>query len=124
MFILGDFFIRVVIMKKEYRVKKGSDIERIMKQRQSFGNKYFVMYKLYRGDQNHFRYAISVPKKLGHAVDRNKIKRQIRSIIAGFKIKDGYDLFIVCKPMANQLTFNNIQIHLEDFFVRLDVKGE
>ena len=62
-------------MKKEYRVKKGSEIESIMKKRLSTGNRYFVVYKKENHENTHFRTAISVSKKFGNAVKRNKIKK-------------------------------------------------
>jgi len=40
-------------MKKEYRVKKSSDIEMIVKTKQSTGNKYFVVYKKENHDNTH-----------------------------------------------------------------------
>jgi ribonuclease P protein component len=95
-------------MKKEYRVKKGSDIEMIMKTRQSTGNKYFVVYKKQNHDNNHFRFAISVSKKYGNAVKRNKIKRQIREIISKLDIMPDFDVFIVIKNSANTLEFSQI----------------
>lgn len=96
-------------MKKEYRVKKGSEIENIIRRRQSVGNKYFVVYKSKNHDQSHFRFAVSVPKKFGIAVKRNKIKRQVREVIATLDIMEHVDIFIVIKKQANTLTFSDIK---------------
>lgn len=96
-------------MKKEYRVKKSSDIEMIIKARQSKGNKYFVVYKIENHDNTHFKTAISVSKKYGNAVKRNKIKRQVREIVSKLDILPKYDIFIVVKNNANDLAFNEIK---------------
>lgn len=96
-------------MKKEYRVKKGSDIEAIIKRRKSTGNRYFVVYKKKNHGQTHFRFAVSVPKKYGNAVQRNKIKRQIREIISKLDIQPEYDVFVVIKKQANTLDFQAIK---------------
>ena len=69
-------------MKKEYRVKKGKEIEMIVKRRQSVGNKNFVLYKKENHENKHFRFAVSVSKKFGNAVKRNKIKRQVREVVS------------------------------------------
>ncbi len=100
-------------MKKEYRVKKSSEIEMIIKLRQSRGNKYFVLYKRENHDQNHFRYAVSVSKKFGNAVMRNQIKRRIRAIIADSDIINHYDIFVVVKNEARTLDFTEIKNSLE-----------
>lgn len=93
-------------MKKEYRVKKSSEIENIMKKKQSKANGYFVIYKNKNHENSHFRFAVSVSKKFGNAVYRNRIKRQIREIISKMDIMDNYDLFIVIRNKANTLSFS------------------
>ena len=100
-------------MKKEYRVKKSSEIEGIIKKRQSKGNKYFVLYKSENHENSHFRFAVSVSKKFGNAVKRNKIKRQIREIFSKKAIIDHYDIFVVVKNGARSLVFTEIEKSLE-----------
>ncbi|WP_278453298.1 ribonuclease P protein component, partial [Thomasclavelia spiroformis] len=58
-------------MKKEYRVKKNEDFSRIIKRKQSMANRTFIIYYL-KNDIGHARIGISVSKKLGKAVIRNK----------------------------------------------------
>lgn len=96
-------------MKKEYRVKKSSDIENIIKKRKSVGNTHFVVYKSENHEETHFRFAVSVPKKFGNAVHRNKMKRRIREIMAKLDVIDQIDIFIVVKASANTLDFNEIK---------------
>lgn len=100
-------------MKKEYRVKKSSEIEMIIKKRQSRGNNHLVLYKNENHDVPHFRYAVSVSKKYGNAVERNKIKRRIREIIASSDVNNQYDLFIVIKNDAKSLSFDELKSSLE-----------
>ena len=99
-------------MKKEYRVKKGSDIEMIMKNKQSTGNRFFVVYKKENHENTHFRAAISVSKKFGNAVKRNKVKRQVRAIVSKLDVSPKNDLFIVIKNNANTLNFDEIEKHV------------
>jgi ribonuclease P protein component len=99
-------------MKKEYRVKKSNEIEMIVKKRQSKGNQYFVLYKKENHEIPHFRFAVSVPKKFGNAVSRNKIKRRVREIISQQVILDDFDIFIVVKKEANTLSFSEIKLSI------------
>ncbi len=96
-------------MKKEYRVKKSSEIETIIKHRKSSGNQFFVVYRKPNHENKHFRFAVSVSKKYGNAVMRNKIKRQIRDIISKIQIVDQIDIFIVIKTKAVDLTYDQIK---------------
>lgn len=67
----------------------------------------FVIFKNCKLD--HARVGISVGKKLGNAVCRNKVKRQLRSIVDDiFTFEEGYDLIIIVRPAyANKLFEEN-----------------
>ncbi|MDN8848033.1 ribonuclease P protein component, partial [Staphylococcus aureus] len=61
-------------MEKAYRIKKNSDFQFIYKKGKSVANKQFVVYTIVNKELEHFRLGISVSKKLGNAVVRNRIK--------------------------------------------------
>ena len=92
-------------MKKLYRVKKNRDIEKILKARLVKRTQYFKVYKKQNPNQLHFRFAVSVSKKTGNAVLRNKMKRRLRMIISTLKIKNGFDIFIIVNQEAASLNF-------------------
>lgn len=108
-------------MKKQFRVKKSSDIEAILKKRKMTRNAHFSIFIDKNHECTHFRYAISVPKKYGNAVMRNKIKRQIRMIIKDMPVKGHTDLFIIVYPKANTLDFSSIKKHLYQLSNRLNI---
>lgn len=64
-------------MEKAYRIKQNNDFQRIYKNGKSVANRQFVIYTA-DNECDHFRLGISVSKKLGNAVTRNRIKRSIR----------------------------------------------
>lgn len=95
-------------MKKQYRVKKNKDIEAILKNKRFSSNPYFTIYMKKQDETKHFRYAMSVSKKIGNAVVRNRIKRQIRAIIRQFDIVDNVDLFIIARGKILSLSFEEM----------------
>ena len=111
-------------MKKEYRIKKSDEIQKLIQKRNTVGNKYFVIYFNKNHEVNNFRYALSVPKKYGNAVKRNLMKRRLREIIKVNSFNSDYDFFIVVKPIANNLEFNQIKEMLEKLFVKAKILGE
>lgn len=96
-------------MKKKYRIKKNNEIQKLMSKRHSVGNNYFVIYHQKNHDQEHFRFAISVPKKYGIAVKRNQMKRRIREIIKDSTMKNDIEFFVIAKIKSNELNFIDIQ---------------
>lgn len=96
-------------MIKKYRVKKNEEISKIISLKNSKGNAYFVIYKNEDYSNEHFRYAVSVSKKYGNAVERNKIKRRVRAIIDSQNIKPQFNLIIIIRPTVKNLSFEEIQ---------------
>ena len=88
-------------MRKLYIVKYNRDFERIMKEGICAKNKSFVTYSL-GNNLPYNRYGISVSRKLGNAVFRNKYKRIIRNIIDQNKKKyiNGKDYIIILRKGA------------------------
>ena len=92
-------------MKKEYRVKKNEDFSYIIKHKQSWANRSFIIYYV-KNDLNHARIGISVSKKLGKAVIRNKIKRQVRMIVQQtINFNDNYDYIVIVRNKYLDLDF-------------------
>lgn len=100
-------------MKKEYRIKKSEDILELMKKKNTVGNVYFVIYYQKNHDQEHFKFAISVPKKYGNAVQRNKMKRRVREIIKDESILPNVDFFVVAKVKSQNLNFDEIKLNIK-----------
>ena len=78
-------------MRKAYRVKSEKDFQKVFQKGESKANRQFVVYKLPKKGQNHFRVGISVGTKLGNAVVRNKIKRKIRHALMDLDKEKAFD---------------------------------
>jgi len=95
-------------MKKVYRVKKNKEFQYILNTGNSFANRELVIYYKEKPNQTHFRIGISVGKKLGNAVTRNKIKRYIREVFHQLEdqIVPNIDIIIIARyPTVNMNLF-------------------
>ena len=64
-------------MKVKYRVKSHEDFQEVIKEKKTVSNRIYILYYK-KNELKHSRLGISASKKLGNAVTRNKIRRQIR----------------------------------------------
>ena len=71
-------------MDKVHTVKKSKDFATIIHTGRFFKNNSYIIYNKDNGLDD-YRFGITVSKKLGNAVHRNKYKRQLRSIIDKYK---------------------------------------
>lgn len=67
-------------MKKVNVVKSNEEFNLVMNKGKCIKNKYFVMYSI-KNNLDKYRFGISVGKKVCNAVNRNKLKRQVRNIL-------------------------------------------
>lgn len=106
-------------MKRVYSLKSKDELDAIFNDKKSVGNIYFAVYTK-KHALSHFKYAISIGKKYGHAVDRNLAKRRIRYIVSKYKdrIKNEQSFVVVVKPIAKELKYDDILNSLENLLLK------
>ena len=110
-------------MKKENIIKKSLDFDRIIKNNKSYKYKDYIIY-IENTDNENYRFGISVGKKIGNAVTRNKIKRQIKSIIDKNNYEKGINCIIIVRKGILKKAFIEMQEDLNEIFKRLKLKKE
>jgi ribonuclease P protein component len=101
-------------MKKLYVVKHQQDFDRIIKLNNKKVSPYFIIYSE-DNDKKYDCYGISVSKKIGNAVYRNKMKRRIRNIIDDYKkdYNNQKNYIIILRRKGKDSSYNTLK---DDFF--------
>ena len=102
-------------MKKTFRIKKNTEFQAVFQKGRSVANRQFVIYMLEKEDQTHFRIGLSVSKKIGNAVTRNRIKRHIRQFFQENqeRVSPHKDYVIIARKPAAEMDYHCIKKSLE-----------
>ena len=112
-------------MKKNYRIKKSEDIEKVLKKKCSVGNKNYIIYIMKNSEAKHFRLAMSVSKKIGNAVVRNRQKRLIKHAFNQLKNEIlPYDIFVIARNNSINLTCEEVENNIIHLLKKTNVLSE
>ena len=111
-------------MKKKYSLKRNEEIAKIVQNKQAIRNGSFIVF--YKKNNLEFsRVCISVSKKLGIAVVRNKIKRQVREMVTDiFEFEKSFDYVIVVKRNYLSFDFQTNHNRLKELYGKLNPNKE
>lgn len=98
-------------LQKAYRIARRSDFQLVYKYGKSTANRQFVLYTLKKQEVEHFRMGISVSKKVGNAVVRNRMRRVVKEIVRSLapQIVPHYDMVIVVRKAALDMDFEQLR---------------
>src|SRR4051812_14792480 len=91
---------------KRRRLSRSAEFERVYRQGRSKGNRFLVLYAFPREEEaDGPRLGVSVSRKVGGAVDRNRVKRCLREAFwaESGRLPGGSDYVVVARPDARDL---------------------
>lgn len=90
---------------RRQRLSRSAEFERVYRQGRSFGNRQLVLYAFPNEAAERPRLGLSVSRKVGGAVERNRVKRLLREAFARYEtdVQGGHDVVVVARPQALQL---------------------
>ena len=98
-------------------LKKSQLFKRVYNHRRSVANRLLVLY-IYKNGIDFNRLGVSVSKKVGGAVVRNRIKRLIKENLRLISVSPGYDMVVVVRPAAAEADFHQIGKSLSNLLDR------
>ena len=110
-------------MKKINILKNNYDFNRIIKEGKSYKYKDYIIY-IEKTENNNYKFGISVGKKLGTAVMRNKLKRQIRNIIDKKDYQNNFNCIIILGKGILLRSFKEKEENLLNAFRNLNIYKE
>jgi ribonuclease P protein component len=98
--------------QKRRRLSRSAEFERVYRQGRSKGNRYLVLYAFPRAEDESSadreagpRLGLSVSRRVGGAVERNRVKRVLREAFwaEAERLPDTSDYVVVARPDAREL---------------------
>lgn len=105
-------------MNKKYIINSNEEIQKIISKGTKKVDKYFIIYNV-KNSLEYNRYCVSISKKIGNAVVRNKEKRVIKEILRKSNINSQKNYVIILRKEILSLSF----IEKEKELINL-IKGE
>jgi len=112
------------------RLSRSAEFERVYRQGRSTANRHLVLYTFENASTAHPRLGLSVSRKVGGAVERNRVKRMLREAFARNEdsLKPGQDVVVVARPSTAELVeregLSGVDQALADLLAKAGVREE
>lgn len=108
----------VLPLQGKHRLKRRNEFRRVFRSGQSCANRQFVLYTYRRKTDGPFRIGISVNRRVGNAVTRNRLKRIIKEVTRSWAehIHLQTDLVVIARKPTAEMDYHQIKKSLRHLF--------
>ena len=87
-------------MQRRHRLSRSRDFDTVYRHGRSVSTRFLVLYSFPREEDGEARLGLAVPKALGNAVVRNRVKRQLREAWRASldEVPSGRDYVLIARP--------------------------
>jgi len=106
-------------MQKRLRLRSKTDFANVFKHGKAAANHQFVVY-VKKSEAESFRFGVSVSRKIGGAVVRNRIRRRVKEIVRRMEpeMRKQVDIVCIVRKAALELDHEGLQRSLRHVFRR------
>lgn len=108
-------------MKKINIIKENREYNRIIQTIKPYKYKDYIIYIEKNQKHNTYKFGFSIGKKIGCAVIRNKIKRQLKNILDEKDYQKGVNCIIIVRKSILNKTFEEMKINLLKALTQVDI---
>ena len=103
--------MKEIPVHKKLRLRNRADFSRVYRHGKSFANHQFVVYWFSKKEVERFRVGISVSKKVGNAVVRNRMRRLVKEIVRHHEseIAGGLDIVFIVRKGALSMEYSELE---------------
>jgi len=85
-------------VERRYRLSRSRDFDTVYRHGRSTSTRFFTLYVFPRGGGVEARLGLAIPRSVGTAVKRNRLKRTLREVWRTKERTGGFDFVLVARP--------------------------
>lgn len=107
-------------MRKEERLTRRREFETVCSQGRFWSNNLVVLRALPNGLESS-RYGFAAGRRLGGAVVRNRVKRQLREVVRLTPTEDGWDMVFIARQAAVEADYHTLRTATKGLLARAEL---
>ena len=106
-------------MKRSLSLRGGAEFQRVWENGKAWSNNLFVL-RAFANESSGTRFGFVVGKKVGNAVERNRIKRRMREVVRSRcdRITPGWDIILIARQGTEDADFAEIESAIDTLVKR------